>query len=71
MYYLCWSPRAREDIASACITYLSMDKFLSGSCDSDEAFEARLRDNILLNYSARYWARHVKEVQQAASSLAL
>jgi hypothetical protein len=66
-----WCPQARQDIASACITYLSMDAFLSGSCESDEAFEARLRDNIFLDYSARNWGSHAKDVQQEISSLVL
>jgi hypothetical protein len=66
-----WNPHAEQDIASACITYLSMDVFVHGSCDSDEAFEARLRDNIFLDYSAQHWGKHAKEIQQAISGLAL
>ena len=66
-----WLPNAQQDIASACITYLSMDAFLSGSCDSDEAFEARLRDYAFLDYVARHWERHVEVIQQAVFDLAL
>jgi hypothetical protein len=66
-----WIPNAQLDIATACITYLSMDTFLSGSCDSDEAFEARLGDNVFLDYSARHWGRHAEVVQQSISDLAL
>jgi hypothetical protein len=66
-----WIPHAQRDIATACITYLSMDTFLSGSCDSDEALEARLRDNVFLEYLARHWGRHAEVVQQSISGLAL
>jgi hypothetical protein len=34
-----WLPTAQSHIATACITCLSMDAFLSGPCDSDNAFE--------------------------------
>ena len=66
-----WNPQAEQDIASACITYLAMDVYVGGSCDNDQAFEARLRNNVLLDYSARHWGSHAKEVQQEISSLAL
>ncbi|KAF2179090.1 hypothetical protein K469DRAFT_322187 [Zopfia rhizophila CBS 207.26] len=34
-----WDPGAQEEIAVACLTYLSFDTFRSGSCANDEAFE--------------------------------
>ncbi len=53
------------------ITYLFVDIFLSGSCRNDEAFGARLGDNIFLDYSAQNWGWHVEEVQQTTYGLAL
>ncbi|OCL01946.1 hypothetical protein AOQ84DRAFT_199979 [Glonium stellatum] len=66
-----WLPNAQQDIALACVTYLSMDAFLNGSCNSDEAFEARLRDHMFLNYAARHWASHANTTQEAISGPAL
>jgi len=34
-----WNPGAQEEIAVACLTYLSFDTFRSGSCTDGEAFE--------------------------------
>ncbi|KAF1991001.1 purine and uridine phosphorylase [Aulographum hederae CBS 113979] len=68
-----WNPSAQEEIAIACLTYISFDRFQSGSSRSDRSFEQRLAKNRFLDYSARYWSEHVRPVQQATtvSNLAL
>ena len=68
-----WNPSAQEEIAAACLTYLLFDVFQSGSCASDKAFEQRLAENPLFDYSTRYWSRHMQPVQCSyrASELAL
>jgi len=66
-----WNPGAQEEIAIACLTYLSFDTFRSGSCASDEAFEQRLVKHAFFNYSARYWSKHVRPVQNRISHLVL
>ena len=66
-----WNPGAQEEIAVACLTYLSFDTFRSGSCDEDEAFEQRLTENPFFDYTAHHWSEHVRPVQSITSSLAL
>ena len=66
-----WIPRAQQDIASACLTYLSFDLFRSGSCPDDEEFERRLKENVFLDYAARNWGLHAQTVQEQVYGLAL
>jgi len=66
-----WNPGAQEEIAVACLTYLSFDTFQSGSCASDKAFEQRLVENGFFNYSSHYWSEHVRAVESTTSRLAL
>jgi len=66
-----WNPNAREEIATTCLTYLAFDTFRSGSCGSDEKFEERIRENVLLDYAGRHWAEHVRPVEATISKLAL
>ena len=66
-----WSPNAPQEIASACLIYLSLDSFRCGSCNSDEEFEERARKNIFLDYAARHWAEHVRPIEETVSELAL
>ena len=66
-----WNPGAREEIAVACLTYLSFDTFRSGSCAGDEAFEQRLAENAFFDYSAHYWSEHIRPVQSTALRLVL
>ena len=66
-----WNPGAQEEIAVACLTYLSFDTFRSGSCADDEAFEQRLAENALLDYLAHYWSEHIRPVESTTSRLAL
>ncbi|KAI9667659.1 MAG: hypothetical protein M1821_000476 [Bathelium mastoideum] len=66
-----WDPIAQEEIAMACLTYLSFDAFKSGSSPSDITFEHKLGENELLDYAAQYWAEHVRPVESSVSDLAL
>jgi hypothetical protein len=66
-----WNPTGAQELASTCLTYLTFDTFRSGSCGSDEKFEARMGENIFLDYAARYWAEHVRPVEATVSELAL
>ena len=66
-----WNPSAQEEIAEACLTYLSFDTFRSGSCVGDEAFEQRLAKNAFFDYSAHYWSEHIRPVEKTTSRLAL
>jgi hypothetical protein len=65
-----WNPSAQQEIASACLNYLSLDIFISGSCPSDKHLESRTKQYVFLDYAARYWGRHVLRVQEEVSSLA-
>lgn len=69
--HLEWNPGAQEEIAVACLTYLSFDTFRSGSCADDEAFEQRLAENAFLDYLAHYWSEHIRPVESTTSRLAL
>ena len=50
-------PKGNEDIARACVTYLTFDTFADGCCEL-KFLEERLRSNPLYDYSARHWADH-------------
>jgi hypothetical protein len=66
-----WNPGAQEQIAVACLTYLSFNTFRSGSCADDKAFKQRLAESAFFDYSAHYWSEHVRPVQSKTSRLAL
>ncbi|OBT62890.1 hypothetical protein VE03_07604 [Pseudogymnoascus sp. 23342-1-I1] len=66
-----WNPKAQEEIASTCLTYLSFETFDTGRCSSDADFESRLRQSPFLDYAARYWGNHALPVQQEIKRLAL
>jgi hypothetical protein len=66
-----WIPTAQQDIASACVTYLSFDTFSAGYCAGYEALQRRLEENALLDYSARFWGEHAKPVQHDIASITL
>lgn len=66
-----WNPSAQEEIAVACLTYLSFDIFRSGSCADNEAFKRRLAENAFLDYSAYYWSEYIRPVESTTSCLAL
>ncbi|KAI9661738.1 MAG: hypothetical protein M1821_008977 [Bathelium mastoideum] len=68
-----WNPGAQEEIAAACITYLSLDVFQNGGCTNNRAFKQRLAENPLFDYSTHFWNRHIQPLQFPchASELAL
>lgn len=66
-----WNPRAQQEIASACLTYLSFKTFRAGSCPSNEDFEHRLTRNPFLDYAARHWGQHALTVQKTIKMVAL
>ena len=65
-----WNPRAQQEIALACLTYLSFDSFRSGSCPNDKEFESRLEKNVFLDYASRYWGQYIRTVQEQVYELA-
>lgn len=65
-----WIPQAQQDIASACLTYLSFDSFKSGSSPDNKQLESRLEKNVLLDYASRNWGQHTRTVQEQLCELA-
>ena len=64
-------PDAEQKIATTCLSYLLFNKF-EGSCLSDEEFEARLRENVLLDYAAKHWGQHIcGPIEHTVKNLAL
>ena len=55
-------PDAEQEIGNACLTYLLFDNFKDGYCKTDEELESLLEENALLDYAARNWADHAREV---------
>ena len=68
-----WHPSAQEEMAAACLTYLTFHTFQSGRCNIDKDFEQRLVENPFFDYSARHWGKHIQPVESCAfvSDLAL
>lgn len=62
-----WNPGAQEEIAIACLTYVSFDTFQSRSCASNDTFEQRLAENQFFDYSAHFWSEHFRSVQQSST----
>jgi hypothetical protein len=56
-----WFPRAEAEIATGCVTYLSFSVFESGSCQTDDEFEERLRSNLLYDYAAHNWGHYARQ----------
>ncbi|CEJ93677.1 hypothetical protein VHEMI09251 [[Torrubiella] hemipterigena] len=52
---------AHRTFAIICISYLSFSDFDSGFCQTDAAFEQRLRSNQLYKYAACNWGYHAHE----------
>ncbi|KFZ19348.1 hypothetical protein V502_03701, partial [Pseudogymnoascus sp. VKM F-4520 (FW-2644)] len=66
-----WNPKAQEEIASTCLTYLSYHTFDTGHCYSDEEFRRRITQNPFLDYASRHWGNHALTVQQTIEKIAL
>ena len=57
-----WSPTARNDVAEACLTYLSFDTFRSGRSYSKKLLENKIRQYSFLRYAAQNWGHHALQV---------
>jgi ankyrin repeat protein len=66
-----WIPDAPRRIAVACLTYLTLDTFATGACDTDKEFEARVASNVLLDYASSHWADHLIDSGTDVNDLAL
>ena len=66
-----WNPRAQQEIASTCLTYLSFKVFASGASGKYEDLETRIYENPFCEYAATYWAAHSLSVQKEIAQLAL
>jgi len=53
-------PKAEEEIAHLCLTYLSFDNFGDGPCLDDSSFESRRNKYPLLVYASKHWADHLR-----------
>jgi hypothetical protein len=58
--------------ANVCATYLTMDRFKPGACETSEALLCRYRDNAFLRYALRYLKFHIapSDDQATADSVA-
>ncbi|KFY18089.1 hypothetical protein V492_00159 [Pseudogymnoascus sp. VKM F-4246] len=56
-----WFPDIEADMAAICCTYLSFDKFGSGTWLTDEELEQREEEDVLYSYAAHYWGLHARE----------
>ncbi|KAF2204234.1 hypothetical protein GQ43DRAFT_365084, partial [Delitschia confertaspora ATCC 74209] len=63
-------PGTQVQIAAAWLIYLSSSAFKSGSCSTDKELESRLRQNEFLDYAAKYWGEHAREVESEICELA-
>lgn len=60
-------PHAQADIATTCLTYLSLDAFGMGS-----DLELSLGENSLFHYAASYWGRHAQgETEECIAEVVL
>lgn len=66
-----WLPGAQQEIAEACLTYLSFSVFRDAAVNLDILRGHFAVDNPFFDYSARYWGDHVRPVERATSSLVL
>jgi ankyrin repeat protein len=64
-------PGAQREIANTCLTYLSFENFKNGYCKTDEALISLLEKNPLLDYAARNWGHHAREVEESVTKVAL
>ena len=53
-------PTAPVELAKACLTYLTLENFSSGSCRTDADMKERLESMPFLNYAAKFWGSHAR-----------
>jgi hypothetical protein len=64
-------PNADAHITANCVTYLSMDAFSSGICETWDQYDARLKSNPLYKYASCYWGYHARDAAKRLDSLAV
>ncbi|KAE8422520.1 hypothetical protein BDV36DRAFT_310885 [Aspergillus pseudocaelatus] len=55
-----WFPNAHSDIATVCLTYLSLDTFRDNTSDSEEGLLEREVKRPLFEYAAKSWIHHAR-----------
>lgn len=55
-----WFPNAQRDIARTSITYLSLNTFEAGFCETSDKSQKRLEQNPLYDYAAHNWGDHAR-----------
>jgi ankyrin repeat protein len=60
-----WLPYANVEIARACTAYLSINDLAVGPCTSEEDYDRRLKELVLLDYAAVYWGSHMNSLLKA------
>jgi ankyrin repeat protein len=66
-----WYPESQVDIATTCLTYLSLDSLAAQIRAENYSLERKLAENVLLGYAAVFWHKHVRTVQGAVEDAAL
>ena len=56
-----WFPSADAEIATICVTYLSISVFEGGAYPKDDELEKPLRSNQFFEYAARNWGHHARK----------
>lgn len=56
-----WFPNANCYIGSICVTYLSMDIFKTGHCQTREELTSRVNHHPFGVYAAHFWSYHIRE----------
>ena len=51
-------PDGQSDIGTRCLKYLSLEVFSEGACSTEELYERRLSENVLLKYAAQNLGYH-------------
>ncbi|KAF2994283.1 hypothetical protein E8E13_003305 [Curvularia kusanoi] len=58
-----WMPDGRVYVARTCLTYLRFDAFESGRCTTWQEYVKRLQEHQFLDYAAKHWGDHSREVE--------
>lgn len=53
-----WLPDVPGTLATTCLTYLSLDVFSEGPCNTDKGLYSRLQAYPFLRYASQYWGLH-------------
>jgi hypothetical protein len=61
--WLKWFKDESLEITSTCITYMSFSDFESGPCKTQKETDKRFRDFVLLDYAAKHWGDHARELE--------